>query len=33
MNYQMATNVIVDGMPLLSYVNQAAVEALQENPN
>jgi len=33
MNYQMAMNVIVDGMPLLSYVNQAAVEALQENPN
>lgn len=33
MNYQMATNVIVDGMPLLSYVNQAAVETLQENPN
>jgi hypothetical protein len=33
MNYQMATNVIVDGMPLLSYVNQTAVEALQDNPN
>jgi len=29
MNYQMATNVVVDGMPLLSFVNQTAVEALQ----